>query len=127
MILDRNFIDFIALGRPLLNTTEARGAGNWNGDILTSRASSREESESPPLPSEENMLEILAWILGPSLSWKAYQCLHVLGVSRLAVARSIFETEGTAIESAVSWCPIQFLTLPYARLEPFRVDNYASH
>ena len=80
MILDRNFIDFIALGRPLLNTTESRGAGNWNGDILTSRASNREESESPLLPSEENMLEILAWILGPSLSWKAYQNLHVLGV-----------------------------------------------
>ena len=36
VILDRNFIDFIVLGRPLLNTTEAHGAGKWNGKIRAS-------------------------------------------------------------------------------------------
>ena len=36
MIFNPNFIDFIALGRPLLNLTEAHGTGKWNRDIFTS-------------------------------------------------------------------------------------------
>ena len=35
-IFNRNFIDLISLRRPLLNLTEAHGAGKWNRDILTS-------------------------------------------------------------------------------------------
>jgi hypothetical protein len=35
MIFDRNFIDFIALGRPTRNLTEAHVVWKWKADILT--------------------------------------------------------------------------------------------
>lgn len=87
-----------------------------NGSILTPRASNREESELPWLPSEENRPEILAWISGPSLELEGVSVSAHSGSLALSSCEVNFRGRGDCKSSSAVFRSVRFNFRPFCTL-----------